>query len=73
MRLAARERGLQALVDGLGQALALDGGREDVGPEDLVGRDREVRGAEGSRRSGSTARRARSGFWAWSGGSLLSE
>ena len=45
-RLAARERPLQRLVDVLGQAVALDGGGEDVGAEDLVAGEGQVERAE---------------------------
>ena len=41
-RLAARERPLQRPVDLLGQAVALHGGREDIGPEYLVALECQV-------------------------------
>jgi hypothetical protein len=43
---AARERRLELLIHGLGQALALHGGAEDVGAEDLVDGAGQVDGAQ---------------------------
>ena len=45
--LALLERALQALEDVLGEPLALDGQREDVGAERVVARLREIGDAEG--------------------------
>ena len=46
-RLAARQRRLELLEDVLGQALALHGGGEDVGAEDVVLGQGQVESAEG--------------------------